>query len=257
MAKPILINGVSPDHSIYEAKTNPAAAVGTRGFLNDGRVFYYVRHTGSSALARGKLLVRGDVVPNHQNLATDESLVSVGMTTLAAGSVTPGATAITADQYAEGYLVVTDGGGEGTYYKIRSNTAFTSATADGTIDLYDPIAVAFDANTTVSLHTNAYDNPQESVTDQQDVMAGVPVFTIPAGDTTTQYGWVQTWGECPVLCDEAVATFGQALTIGTGVTGAVEEDDTATTVSQEPIVGYNIAALVVDEYQLVNLTIRP
>ena len=257
MAKPILYNGIAPDHSIYEVKTSPQAAIGARGFLPDGRVFFYAKSTSASALTRGQLLVRPDLVANHQNMATDQTLVSVGQTRIAAGAITPGATAVTADQYKEGYLVVTDGGAEGTVHKIRNNSAFTSGTADGTVDLYDSIQVAWDANTTVSFHANAYDTPQISNTDQQDVLAGVPPTTIPIGSTTTQYGWIQTWGECAVLCDEAVASIGQAVTIGSSVQGAIEEDDTATTVSQEPIVGYNIAALVDTEYQLVYLTIRP
>ncbi len=258
MGNPILYNGVASPQSIYQVNaTGGHHSVGTRGFLPDGRVFYYTRNTGAAELTRGKLYVRGDLVANHQNLATDHTLVSVGANELPVGAVTPGATAVTAHQYANGYLVVTDAGGEGSYYKIRENTAFTSATADGSITLYDPIAVAFDASTTVSLHVNAFDNPQISNTDQQDVLVGVPTFTIPIGSTTEQWGWVQTWGECPVLCSAAIATFGQALVPSTTVQGAVEEDNTATTVSQEPIVGYNIAALVDTEYQLVNLMIRP
>ena len=74
---------------------------------------------------------------------------------------------------------------------------------------------------------------------------------------TPSWGWVQTWGPCTVLCDESVAAEGEAITIGTGAAGAVEEDDTATTVSQEFIVGYNLTPLIVDEHQMVDLRIRP
>ena len=257
MGHPILHNGIGSPQNIWTVSTTPHHKIGTRGFMNDGRVFYYGRNTSANILAVGEVHVRADLVANHQNLATDESLVSVGSNVLPVGSVTPGATAITADQYAEGLLVVTDADSQGYEYKIRSNSAFSSATADGSITLYDDIQLAWGSGTTVSLHVNAYDSPQQSNTDQQDVLVGVPKVAIPAGDSTTQYGWFQTWGECSVLCDEAVATFGQALTIGTGVAGAVEEDDTATTVSQEPIVGYNIAALVDTEFQLIYLTIRP
>ena len=60
-----------------------------------------------------------------------------------------------------------------------------------------------------------------------------------------------------MLCDEAVTAEGQAITIGTSVAGSAEEDDTATTVSQEFIIGYNLTPLVDAEHQLVDLRIRP
>lgn len=248
---PIVHGGVGSPQSIYQVSTNPHHRIGTRGYANDGRIFYYGRNTTSGAIDRGKLCARPELVPNHENMATDESLVAVGSNVLPAGAVTPGATAVAANAYAEGYLVVTDAGSEGLIYKVRSNTAFTSATADGEIVLYDDIAIAFDANTTVSLIKNAYDSPQLSPVDQQDVLVGVPTFTLPIGNVTTQYGWFQTWGECAIWSDEAVATVGQAIVTGTGTAGQVEEDDTATTVSQEPLVGYNVTPLVESEYQVV------
>jgi len=238
MAYPILTNGVGSSHHIHEVKTSPAHLPGTRAALDDGRVFYYTRNTGAAALARGQLMVAATPLAGHLDLVTDETFAGVGVTVLRAGAITPGAaTAITADFFAGGWLIVIDDTGEALNYKIRTNTAFTAATADGVITLFDPIAVAWGAGTTVSLVANVYSDPVISVTDQVDLLAGVPTFTIPAG--------------------EAIATVGQALTIGTGTAGAAEEDDTATTVSQEPLVGWNMIPLVDTEHQMVMLTIRP
>ena len=256
MANPRLPNGLGSPQSIYQASTTKWHKVGQRGFFDDGRVFYYTRNTGAAALGAGNLLVRGDVVPNHQNLATTTASLVVGKTNIPVGAITPGATAVTANQYAEGFLNVTVNVAGTCYYKIRSNSAFTSATADGSVELYDPIALVSDATTTVSFHANAFDDPVISATDQQDVLVGVPMVAIPIGSTTPYYGWVQTWGECSVWGDEAIATFRQALTTGTGTAGQIEEDDTATTDSQEPLVGYNIAATVDGGYQLIDLKIR-
>jgi len=254
---PILTNGMGSDHHIHEIKTRPSHVVGTRAASGDGRVYYYAVNTGAAALARGQLMVAATPIANHLDLATDETFAGIGTKVLRAGAITPGATLISADQYGEGFLVVIDDTGEALNYKIRQNTAFTSGTADGVVTLYDELVVAWGAGTTVSFVGNVFRNPVISVTDQIDLLAGVPTFTIPAGDVTPQYGWLQTWGEASLLADEAIATVGQMLTIGTGVGGAAEEDDTATTVSQEPLVGYNIIPLVDTEYQMVMLTIRP
>lgn len=253
MTNPIIAaSGISSFQSIYESSASQEHRLGTRAFLDDGRAFYYGKASSSTAI-RGQLYVARAIVADHENMATTTASLAVGSRSIASGAITPGATAVTANQYRDGYLAVTDGGGEGLLYRIRENSAFTASTADGTVELYDAIAVASDANTTVSFIYNLYDQPLISVTDQADVIVGVPTFTI----ADSQYGWFQTWGPATVLCDEAVTAVGQCIVTGTGVAGAVEEDDTATTVSQEPIVGYNLSPLVDTEYQVVDLRIRP
>jgi hypothetical protein len=267
MANPIVFDGglkASPQ-SIYEvhsvshdagARANGYHPIGTRGWLPDGRAYRYARSGTSAALTRGQLHVEPEVVANHLDLACVATSGAVG--SFVVSGVTIGATALTENQYQDGLLVVTDGAGEAIEYKIRGHAAFSASATTVAITLYDPIAVALDATSTVSLIYDSYDRPQLSAVDQSDVLVGVPTFTITQSTTTTTYfGWVQTWGKCPVLCDEAIATVGQAITIGTGVTGAAEEDDTATTVSQEPIVGYNITPFVDTEYQVVMLRVAP
>jgi hypothetical protein len=59
-----------------------------------------------------------------------------------------------------------------------------------------------------------------------------------------------------VVFDESIATVGQALTVGTGAAGSVEEDDTISPASQEFIIGHNMMAGVLTESQIVNLCIR-
>ena len=250
---PILAaSGIASIHNIHESRSTQEHKLGTRAFTDDGRVFYYGQASSSTAIV-GQLYVAREIVANHENLATTTGSLAVGSREIAVGAITPGATALTANQYKDGYLAVTDGGGQGYMYRIKNHDAFTASTADGAVSLYDAIAVASDANTTVSFIYNLYSQPQISNTDQADVVVGVPAHTI----ADSEYGWFQTWGQCAVLCDEAVAAVGQAVVTGTGTAGAVEEDDTATTVSQEPLVGYNISPLVDTEYQVIDLRIRP
>ena len=246
--------------SIYETTdvndtTGRLLDIGTRAYFEDGRVYYFARNTASSTLAIGEVAVRPERVANHTNLAVAAAGGAAGQNVVS--SITVGATALTEGQYRHGFLAVTDGLGQGQLFRIRSHAAFDASATDVSVTLYDNIATALDATSTVSFVFNAYDVPQQGNTDQADVLVGVATTTIAAGNTTAQYGWLQTWGEGLVLCDEAVATVGQAITIGTSVAGSAEEDDTATTVSQEPIIGYNVEPLVDTEFQVVDLRIRP
>ena len=244
MANPVLVNGVGSGQSIFRSSSSQTHTLGTKGVLGE-RVFYYAKAPSGSAITRGLLHVAADIVANHQNLATaTNSLVSGSRVAL---DVTLGATAATASQYADGYLVVTDAGGEGQTFRVKDHGAIASA-GTGDFDLYDEIETASDASTTVSLFKNLFDSPQVSNVDQADTVVGVPVATIAAGE----YGWVQTSGPCAVLFDEAVAGIGDQLTIGSLTAGSVEAADAA----NEPIVGYTLSAGVDTEYQLVDLRIR-
>lgn len=209
------------------------------------RVFRFVK-AGAVALARGKLVVAPTVVANHINLSW-QTVPAVGDTVV---KLTLGATAATENQYQDGYLVVQDGTGEGRAYEIEGNTAADSA---GTITVYLKEAIdttGAASETGCALLASAYNGVVISVTDQADQPIGVPVVPIAAGE----YGWVQTGGPCAVLMDEAI-TNGKAVTIGTGVAGAVEMLDAA----GEPEVGIMAGTAGVDtEYQVVDLTLdRP
>lgn len=219
--------------------------VGQRYTDGQGRVFRYAK-AGASNLARGKLTVAPTVVANHINLSF-QTAPTDGDTTV---KVTLGATAATADYYKDGQLVVNDGTGEGRAYGIAGNSA---ADSSGTCTVYLKEAIDIDgavSETNVDLLANNWSGIVISATDQADFATGVPVVAITAGE----FGFVQTGGPASVLFDEAV-TNGLAVTIGTGVAGAVEAADGA----GEQVVGVVSGTAGVDtEYQLVELTIdRP
>lgn len=262
---PILLNGLGSPFNIHTSylETDRPHKVGTRGTLPDGRVFYWARNATTTALARNELLMAAAIVTNHHDqtvtAATDFSLGSLEVT------LTVGATAINLRQYEEGRVFISDGTAEGFQYQIRKH-AGNAGSLTSAATLYSPVALATAAASTMSLYANPYNNPVASLVSQLGLPVGVPNIGLAAATSAatntaeavgTTYGWVQTWGECPVLCDESVASIGNAVTVGTGEDGAIEEDDTATTVSQEFIVGYNITPLVDTEFQLVYLTIRP
>jgi hypothetical protein len=181
------------------------------------------------------------------NLATTTAALAVGSTSVT--GITLGTAAITANQYAGAWLMVVDGGGEGTYYRIRSHDAGTASSADFTLQLYDPIRVASDANTEVTLLESKYRGLQQSNTDNADVVVCVPNVLVPAGNTTPQYFWGQTRGYCPAFVVGTPAV-GSGLMVSDTTAGMLElraETDL------DPAVAEMVTVGITGEVQVVNL----
>ncbi len=237
--------------------------MGSRGVLGDGRVFYYARNATAGALTLGEVIVTATVTPDHHdqtvNAATDFRLGLLDVV------LNPAATAIVLEEYDQGYVFISDSTGRGINYQIQTH-AGNAGSAQSTAKLYHPVVVATGAGSTVSLVRNPYSQAQQSNTTVSEVPVGIPMATLAAAagvatataaaDTPT-FGWLQTWGPCPVLCGENIAAEGRAVAISSGTLGAGDEDDNVTTVSQEFIVGYNLTPFVNGEQQMVDLRIRP
>ena len=221
--------------------TTREVMLGTPGKTPDGRSYRYAR-AGAVALSPGQLCVAATVVANHQNLACAAAAVGAYDVT-----VTLGATAATADQYQDGFLVINDVDGEGIAYRITGHPAAASS-GSLVVRLAQPIEVALTANSEACLQMNPYDDVVISVTDQADMPVGIPNITV----AIDAYFWLQTGGPCSAWADETI-TAGQALTTGTGVAGQVEALDAA----GEPQVGIAIQAGVDTEYRMVCLTLDP
>jgi hypothetical protein len=215
--------------------------VGARGMTKDGRVYRYGSAAAAGALAPGKLAVAATKVDNHENIAV-QAAAAIGAKSV---SVTLGATAATANQYAGGYLVVNDATGEGIAYPINGHPAHAGS-GTLTVSLDQPIQVALTTSSEVSLIANPWSNAVISVTDQLDMPVGIPNVNIPASN----FGWLQTRGVCAALADETLAA-GENLTIGSSVAGALEENDAV----GEPNVGVAIQPGVDTEYRAVFLQI--
>lgn len=212
-----------------------------------GRTFHYAE-AGGTLLTRGRIAVSATQEANHINLSW-QTVPAVGDRE---ARVTLGATAAALDLYKDGWMVVQDNTEEGRAYPIEGHPA---ASSSGTIILtlneaMDTAGTASAVN--VDLVKNLYKDIVISVTDQEDVPAGVPIRNI----TADQFGWVQTWGPCAVWRDEATVA-GEALTIGTGTAGQVELlDNTADTGEHELGWGGPVAG-VDTEYQLTFLRLEP
>lgn len=228
------------EQDVHTTSSVARAKLGDKVQTADGRTYRYAKNAGT-ALDAGKLVVAATQVADNENIAV-AAAADVNATEV---TVTLGATAATANDYAEGYLVVNDAAGEGIAYKIKGHGA-ADASSSLVIELEDAIKVALTTSSQVSLVKNFYDSVVISATDQADMPIGVPNVAVAANE----YFWVQTGGLCAVLADEAVSA-GAELTIGTGVAGAVEAAD----LIAEPTVGIAHTALVDTEYRSVRLTL--
>lgn len=230
------------NQGLFEQSSTAKHAIGTRRPLEDGRVFIYAK-AGAANLTAGQLCVAPTVVANHVNCSVKEAV----STDEKEVTVTLGATAATANQYKNGFLVINDADGQGHQYKIRDHAA-ADASSDLEVRLYDAIKEALTTSSEASLLKHPYDSVVISATDQADLAVGVPPIDVTAG----YYFWMQTWGPCSCLADETLA-IGSVLTIGTGTAGAVEVKDAVA----EQEVGIANQAGVDTEYRQIFLTIQP
>jgi len=215
---------VQPDASSY---------VGQKFALNDGREVAIVGN-GATALTSGVLVQGEPLVANHQNLA-----VSVTTYTAAVGatqvSVTLGATLLKTNQYQGGYAVVNAGTGIGQTLRVASHSNAAASAAGVVITLEDPLVVALDATSKVSLVPNPYNNVVINPTTATSTPVGVTLYPVaaavaPTTDGTTgkqtaagtqQYAFVQTKGVVSVLSDVSVAGVGLGVIPSVTTAGAV------------------------------------
>ena len=226
-----------------DTSTNETAQLGDI-FYADHRTFRYAL-AGASTVNPGKLGLAPVPKANHANNTAIAS---------AAGTLTPtftiGATAVVANEYTEGYLVINVTPDVARTYKISYLGAVTSAgTANPT--LFEPIVTAWTTATRVSLVHNAYANVVESASATRRA-AGVPLVSA----TAAAYYYAQTRGVTGVLADQAIA-LGSRISASPSVAGAVVADNGTygTALITTPLGSASIMAGVDTEYRPMFLTI--
>lgn len=246
--RPVLYNGVGQSQGIWDTSTSAEVPVGTRGMLDDGRVFYYARFSSSTALVAGTPVQAELISVDFDDLAT--ATTAAGETTL---NVTPvGSATYAADDLAGGYAIVNSGStGFGYTYKIRSNPATSAATAFD-LTLFDPINEALDATATVTVMKNPWmDVVQVVGTNQALHVVGVSPLDVADASSTSVYLWVQTWGVSGIEHDETTAT-GSLLVAGTTAGQAEAQDAVA-----EQVIAVNLFTGVAGDVGPAFLTIAP
>lgn len=222
--------------------------VGTRWDLSDGREVMLVR--AGDAVAAGKLYQDAAIVANHQNLAvTAYQAYSANGNTPAKVTVTLGATAATANQYAGGFVVVNDVTGEGQTLRIASHPAADSA-GSLAITLEDGATVALTTSSEVCLIPPHGKDVIINPTTPTGAVAGVGLYTISAAS----YGFVTTRGLTSCLAQGAI-TVGTPISPSASVAGAVAQTPYAGNVVTGAIVGNANQAGVDTEYRSVFINV--
>jgi hypothetical protein len=232
--------------------TTKQTQYGAIGVTADGRKFRYVSFGGTATIAPGLFVQTPALTANYQALAITASGTGGQVASNYAGSqstlgqivITNGVTAVTQDQFAEGFLDVIVGGlaaDTGHYtYRIKGNTA---AANGGYITVY--LAEVFRHTTalvpgtdTANLRISGFSGVVSSTT--AAMTAGLTHLPVPNTASVTNYGWVQSYGDCAVLNDAGgTITVGGAFGQSTTTAGNVK----AATASTVPIIGITKIAI--------------
>ncbi len=136
----------------------------------------------------------------------------------------------TDNDFAEGYVIVNDAGGEGQMYKIKANEGFAT-TALSKFTLYDPLTIALTITTT---ELGLIRNPYYKVLATEAVVSGMPIGVPLIAVTASYWFWAQTGGPAPVVCNAAIA-LGTPCVVG--VTAALVDPIVMNT-TKTMIIGY-------------------
>ena len=179
------------------ASTVKSHPVGTRGVTRDGRVYHYALANGAirSGVAvehkAGDGTVYGLDVAVGSAAATDaQSVYLVSLSTVA----------ITKDQWADGFLNVQDGTGEGKTHKVLGH-AVTAVGSSLRVNLYpnDKIDEALTTSSLVNLAYGDYYDVNESSAASANGRVDLIMGVAPVEVADNEYFWCQTWGHCSAL----------------------------------------------------------
>jgi len=227
--------------------SNLETLVGARFVTSDGRELVLVQN-GGNAIAAGLLCQAPAIIANHQNCATTAfQAASANGNVPATVTVTLGATAVTANQYAGGYVNANDGTGEGQLLRIASHPA-ADASAAVVITLEDNPAVALvGATTEVSL----IPNPYNGVIVNPTTFTNAPAGANPTALAASAYGFLVTRGPVSLLGDATAPVVGTAVAASAATAGAVGDVPYATDVLTGSVIGNAIQTAVSTEYRMV------
>jgi len=193
---------------LTEVSATKRAMAGQYRLLPDGRAFRYGKSAG--AIVAGSACTMAEAVADHFAQVQTGYTNAVGSTTVSV-LVTGAGTAVTANQYDDGYLQMYDGaaGTVGRQYQIDSHTTGASSSVAITVQLRDPLVVATIATDTFSLIPNPWSLVIENAGTKEKNFAGVAMA---AASGAGYWLWFQTHGPA-IVKGEATPAVGSALGI--------------------------------------------
>ena len=224
-------------------KKHPLGIVGEDVF--GGRYHYAF---SQAAIGAGQVVMQSvGVAANDMDLAV-QAAAAVGAQSV---SITTGATASVANEYADGILYVNDVDGEGHRYRILNHLADAGSTTM-VINLYpnDKIKEALTTSSEVGLMKNPFMDAE--IWDANDI-DGAYLGVAPTEVADNAYFWVQDQGEAAVLADGTTMVLGKSVEPSDSVDGAATNQDTSAA-TDHPAIGIciNIPAASGD-YGMVRL----
>lgn len=227
---------VSVGQSLLSSSTLQLHNLGELVHSSDGRAFRYAL-AGATALIAGQLQQAAAQVTGDQNLTAVAA--AVGDFTIASTSTVT----VTANQYANGYALITVTPGVGYIYKIASHAAYTAAAP--TFTLADSIQVALTTTSRIDIIKNLYDSVIVSPSTASSTPVGVAVYPV----AIAGYGWIQVAGVANCLADGTITT-GTTLVASNGTAGAVEPF-----AGVQAVVGLAVSGIASTEYGAVKLSL--
>ena len=178
----------------YEESLYQQHPLGAIAFTNDGRKFRYCRPVATT--------VTGDCYSSAGQSSTFETMAVPAIEPIGEDEigVTNGTTTVAANDFDEGYLMISSSTGIGQYSKIKSHTTGGSGAAI-TYTIEDPLKVAIATTSKVTVIKNPYDDVIIQATTPVASTAGIACKAI----TTAYYGWIQTGGPAACLWDASVS----------------------------------------------------
>lgn len=225
---------------LFEESSTQKLPLGSFIRLQDGRGFVYAQ-AGASALVAGNVLQSEAPSANATKEVVSTS-AAVGDTHI---HVTFGG-AVTANQYAGGFIYVNDDAGEGHLYTVKRHAAGTTAVQ---VELFEEVRAAITAGAST---ISCIKHPLKSVIKMTAATCtGCPVGVAIMPVTATYYCWIQVKGPCPVLSANSTFVIGNQVATGT-TAGAI---DLVVDAGILPIIGTVLQVQAGTEHVLLNLAI--
>lgn len=248
MAFPVILQGSEGEQFNTYSATDARWPLGTQLVLQDGRKFRFAR-AGASTLAIAE--VQGGILrlTTHTNMAGVATLGVAGSSTM---TCTTGAAALTANQFAQGYVNISVTPDIGRLYRVDNHLANAGSAA-----LVINLAQGYTVGTThttatrIDLTRNKFDAIIQYPASAAN--SGGVVGVACSAPTTTQYCWVATAGAASVRFSNTLVQGGPC---GPGITAGTVDPLSATiaTTIQQHVIGTTLN-LSTGTVSTLNLTI--
>ena len=194
--------------TLHSSSADKYHMLGETVFTNDGRAFKYCK-------AGGTALVAGNVYQASAEDTAVQNLTAVAAAIDDLSIVSTTTVTVTANEYAEGFIMVSVTPGVGRAYKVKGHIAYTAAAP--TFNLFDPVKVALTTTSRLDGVRNPYSAVIVAPTTITSAVVGAAVHPVVA----SEFGWLQVSGVANLEAQNAL-TVGLPVVASNDDAGTVE-----------------------------------